>query len=290
MTVSTQQPWLKRFTTGAGSGSGAAAAAPPVRTAAPAPARTRIVCLPHAGGAATAFQGWARHLPPDTELLAVQYPGRQNRIAEPCIESMPELADAVCTALAALPPLPTAVFGHSMGSLVAYETVVRLARSATPGTLPLHLFVSGAEAPHRARKDLPALDDDSLIAYTRRQNAVDVPAAQDPYAIPELLDLLLPSLRADFTLLTGYRPAVPPAAVPVPVTALGGDQDSGCPAEALPTWADLTTARFTSRVFPGGHFYLQGHEGAVASLVASTLAAASAAAAAVAAAGRPQPA
>ncbi|MFD7626800.1 thioesterase II family protein [Streptomyces sp. NPDC059851] len=269
MTSGGTQRWLKRFVSGrSGSGSGSGSGFGAAAGAAPHPARTRIVCLPHAGGAATAYQGWARHLPGDTELLAVQYPGRQDRMAEPCIESMAELADAVCTALTALPPLPTALFGHSMGSLVAYETVVRMERRA-PESLPVHLFVSGSGAPHRVRTDLPALDDESLIAYTRRQNAVDVAADQDPYAIPELRELLLPSLRADFTLLTGYRPAVPPAAVPVPVTALGGDQDAGCPVGALPTWADLTTTGFASRVFPGGHFYLQGRAGAVASLVAS---------------------
>ncbi|MFK0258990.1 thioesterase II family protein [Streptomyces sp. NPDC090445] len=267
MTTGGTQRWLKRFTT---TGSSSSSSRSSGTAGAAHPARARILCLPHAGGAATAYQGWARHLPPDTELLAVQYPGRQDRLAEPCTESMAELADAVSTALAALPPLPTAVFGHSMGSLAAYETVVRLARRA-PASLPVHLFVSGSGAPHRARKDLPALDDASLIAYTRRQNAVDLAADQDPYAIPELRELLLPSLRADFTLLTGYRPAEPPVAVPVPVTALGGDQDAGCPVGALPTWADLTTAHFASRVFPGGHFYLQGREEAVASLVASAL-------------------
>lgn len=250
--------WLRRFTDGAGTPS------------------ARVVCLPHAGGAASAYQGWARRLAPGTELLAVQYPGRQERLADPCSESMEETADAVSAALAALPPLPTVVYGHSMGSLVAYEAVRRLELRA-PWNLPVRLFVSGTAAPHRDREDLPGPDDEALVAYTRRQNGAAEPSARDaadvdPYAIPELRELLLPSLRADFGLLRAYRPARPPVRVGVPVTAFGGDRDAGCPPASLETWADLTTSEFTTRVFPGGHFYLREHEELVVALVASAFA------------------
>ncbi|MFJ6798015.1 thioesterase II family protein [Streptomyces sp. NPDC091268] len=244
--------WLRRFTD--------AAAAP----------RARVVCLPHAGGAASAYQGWARRMPPGTELLAVQYPGRQERLDDPCSRSMEETADAVSTALAALAPLPTVVFGHSMGSLVAYETVRRLELRA-PEAVPVRLFVSGTAAPHRDREDLPGPDDDALVAYTRRQgDAGRGDSAQDDvYAVPELRALLLPSLRADFHLLRSYRPARPPVRLGVPLTAFGGDRDAGCPPDALATWADLTAGELTTRVFPGGHFYLREHEELVAALVAS---------------------
>ncbi|WP_327136096.1 alpha/beta fold hydrolase (plasmid) [Streptomyces sp. NBC_01343] len=233
---------------------------------APQPARARIVCLPHAGGGASAYQGWARHLPPAVELLAVQYPGRQDRLAEPCSETMEESAGAAAAALAALPVLPTVVFGHSMGALVAYETTLRLGRHA-PHAAPVHLFVSGTAAPHRDREELPALDDASLVAYTRRQGG----AEPEVYEIPELRELLLPSLRADFRLLTDYVPVKEPARTSVPVTAFGGDRDTGCPPEELASWGELTTAEFTSRVFPGGHFYLQGQEERLTALVAGAL-------------------
>ncbi|MEV0991119.1 alpha/beta fold hydrolase [Streptomyces sp. NPDC049949] len=233
---------------------------------APQPARARIVCLPHAGGGASAYQGWARHLPAAVELLAVQYPGRQDRLAEPCSETMEESAGAAAAALAALPVLPTVVFGHSMGALVAYETTLRLGRHA-PHAAPVHLFVSGTAAPHRDREELPALDDASLVAYTRRQGGAD----PEVYEIPELRELLLPSLRADFRLLTDYVPVEEPARTGVPVTAFGGDRDTGCPPEELASWGELTTAEFTSRVFPGGHFYLQGQEERLTALVAGAL-------------------
>ncbi|MGW1014576.1 thioesterase II family protein [Streptomyces termitum] len=233
---------------------------------APGPFRARVVCLPHAGGAASAYQGWARHVPPGVELIAVQYPGRQERLAERCSETMEETAGAVAGALAALPALPTVVFGHSMGALVAYETVLRLARTA-PHATPVHLFVSGTAAPHRDRDDLPGLDDDSLVAYTRRQGG----AEPEVYEIPELRELLLPSLRADFRLLTGYLPVRDPARTGVPVTALGGDRDTGCLPGRLETWGELTTGEFATRVLPGGHFYLQGAEELLCALVHGAL-------------------
>ncbi|MEU3771881.1 thioesterase domain-containing protein [Streptomyces sp. NPDC032472] len=254
--------WLKRFTASASASASASAAADG------GAATSRIVCFPHAGGAASAYQAWARHLPAGTELLAVQYPGRQDRLGEPCIESMAELADAVATVLAGLPELPTAVFGHSMGALVAYESVVRLARNA-PRALPAHLFVSAtaAPAPGAERRTLPALDDESLVAFTRRQGGTD----PEVFRIPELRELLLPALRADIRLLTDYRPELPPVRLDLPLTAFGGDRDAGCPPASLSTWAGLTTGAFTSRVFPGGHFWLQGREEEPAHLVAAAV-------------------
>ncbi|MET9655231.1 thioesterase domain-containing protein [Streptomyces sp. NPDC006460] len=234
------------------------------------PPHARLVCLPHAGGAATAYLGWVRHLPPRTELFAVQYPGRQDRLAEPCVESMTEMADRVAAALAGLPPLPTVVFGHSMGSLVAYEALARVQRRH-PAAVPERLFVSGTAAPHRDREGLPALDDASLVAYTHRQGG----AFPGVYEDPELRELLLPSLRGDFRLLAGYRPAAAPTPLGVPVTALGGDRDTGCTAEDLRSWAALTTGAFATRTFPGGHFYLQdGEEHLVHLVTAAPLSAA----------------
>jgi pyochelin biosynthetic protein PchC len=227
------------------------------------PVRSRLVCFPHAGGAAGAYQGWVRHLPPETELLAVQYPGRQERINEPTAASMDEMADTVSAALAALPPLRTAVFGHSMGALVAYETSVRL-QARAPWAAPARVFVSAAAAPApEGRAGLPALDDDSLVAYARRQGGAD----PEVYDIPELRELLLLSLRADFALLTAYRPAAQPRRLTAPLTALGGDEDRSCPPVSLATWAPYTTGPFTTRVFTGGHFYLQGREDTLTRLV-----------------------
>ncbi|MFF5964348.1 thioesterase II family protein [Streptomyces collinus] len=227
--------------------------------------QVRLVCFPHAGGAASAYRDWGRLLPPGVDLLAVQYPGRQNRLREPCVDRMAELADRIAAALAPHLGLPMAFFGHSMGSAVAYEVAVRLERRS--GLVLERLFVSGRAAPHRVPPDPSApRDDRELLASVRRLGEPDAGAYDDP----ELLPLVLPSLRADHRLLGAYRPERP-APLSAPVTAFGGESDPACPVEELAGWAELTTAGLRQRTFPGGHFYLVEHRVELVSLVGTQL-------------------
>ncbi|MFC8669860.1 thioesterase II family protein [Streptomyces sp. NPDC057199] len=220
------------------------------------PPRLRLVCFPHAGGTAQLFHGWPALLPSDVELLAVRYPGRQDRLAEPCVESMSELADRVTDALADHLDLPLVLFGHSMGSSVAYEVATRL--EARHGISPARLLVSGRAAPHHARRTgLHDMDDDALIAGIRTLGDL----GSEAFDIPELRELLLPPLRADYRLIESYRPAAP---VPVrsPITAYVGTEDHGCVREDVMAWAGLTTSgEFSLRAFDGDHFYLVPREG-----------------------------
>ncbi|KPI15375.1 Oleoyl-(acyl-carrier-protein) hydrolase [Actinobacteria bacterium OK074] len=214
----------------------------------------RLVCFPHAGGTAQLFHGWPAHLPHDVELLAVRYPGRQDRLAEPCVEDMTELADAVTDALAGHLDLPLALFGHSMGSAVAYEVARRL---EARGAGPRRLLVSGRAAPHRAvPAGVPADDDTALIATVRGLGDFQ----SEVYDIPELRELLLPALRGDYRLIESYRPDRP---VPLraPITAYTGRDDTTCPEDGVRAWAELTApGGFDLRSFPGDHFYLVPHE------------------------------
>ncbi|MFI2645698.1 thioesterase II family protein [Streptomyces sp. NPDC018610] len=225
----------------------------------PAPRATRrLVCFPHAGGAASYFVPVARAMAGRTEVLAVQYPGRQERRHEPCVTSVEELARAAVDALAPSPDRPLTLFGHSMGAMVAFEAARLLERE---GKGPRALVVSGRRAPSRVRpaQDLVHLrDDEGLMAEIRRLSGTDDRILADE----ELLRMILPAIRSDYRAVESYRYRQGPP-LSCPVLALIGDDDPQVTRDEAQAWAEHTTARFDMTVFPGGHFYLNSQGEAV---------------------------
>ncbi|MEU5534183.1 alpha/beta fold hydrolase [Streptomyces sp. NPDC020362] len=215
----------------------------------------RLLCFPHAGGAASFYLPLSQRLSPAVETLAVQYPGRQDRLAEPSARSIADLADGVAAALAdreedGLGPL--VLFGHSLGAVVAYE----VARRLEPGPLagPAALIVSGCRAPSRLRPDPVHLwDDAAVLAELHRLDGTEGGLLGNA----ELVRMILPAVRADYAALTAYAesaPATRPLACPV--MAMVGDNDPLVPVDDALAWAQFTAGGFGSELFPGGHFYL----------------------------------
>jgi len=212
----------------------------------------RLVCFPHAGGAAAAFRLWPSGLPPRTELLAVQYPGRGSRLAEPLVDRIVVLAVHIAQALLQQTSLPTVFFGHSMGGLVAFEVARQLGERTAD--LPRHLIVSGHAPPHCPSIQAPIshLPDAEFLRELDQRYAA-VPAELMQY--PDVLALLLPALRADITAVEHCADS-PPGQVTCPITAFGGLQDPTTTRSQVGAWQDLTSGLFESRWFPGGHFFI----------------------------------
>jgi pyochelin biosynthesis protein PchC len=210
----------------------------------------RLICFPHACGTAAFFRPWRDYLLPGVELYAVQYPGRLDRITDACVDDMKPMADAVAGALQPLLDRPAALFGHSLGAVIAYEVARRI--SARSPLALARLFVSGRTAPGRQRPSGKHLaGDDVLWRDIERLGAT----APEVLADPEARRMFLPALRSDYRLSELYQPGPGPL-LDCPVTALLGEEDSEVEPEEAESWADVTRAEFSIRTFPGGHFYL----------------------------------
>ncbi|MEV7548989.1 alpha/beta fold hydrolase [Amycolatopsis sp. NPDC089917] len=230
----------------------------------PAPAAgMRLVAFPHAGGSASAYRQLSAALSPTVEVHTVQYPGRQDRMAEPVIDDLHVLADQLVDVVAALPK-PFALFGHSMGAIVAFELARRL---EARGLVPAALFVSARRGPDVFKERAHHLaDDDTFLAEVSRLGGTDASIFDDP----DIRALALPALRGDYKAVETYRYRPGPD-VSCPVVALAGDADPVIDVPDVENWREHTTGTFETAVYRGGHFFVDDNLDAVASRILGKL-------------------
>jgi medium-chain acyl-[acyl-carrier-protein] hydrolase len=226
-----------------------------------AAAPVQLFLLPYAGGGASIFWPWAAHLTPAVQAFALQPPGREDRFHEAPIQELAPLVDALAADVLAVLDRPYVVFGHSLGALLAWELVRALRERGAPS--PAHLFVSGSRPPHLlqpVRAD-ERLSDEQFIGELEELNGTP-PAV---LANKELMELLLPMLRADFDLVDnyGYTGGAP---LDCPVTALTGVNDERVN-ESVHRWGELVSRHFQVASFPGSHFYMHDQRRALAELI-----------------------
>jgi medium-chain acyl-[acyl-carrier-protein] hydrolase len=229
-------------------------------------ARIRLFCFPYSGAGSSLYAGWRKAFPEEIAVMPVELPGRGMRFAEPPFTRIEPMVGAAAVALMPLFSRPFALFGHSMGALAAFELARYLQRNH--GIQPTHLFVSGHGAPHLPDdgEHVHDLSDDKLVAKLREMNGT----AEEVLAHPELRELLLPVLRADFSVCETYHYAVGEP-LGCPISALGGLADPYVDRDALNAWNIHTRSSFSMHMFSGDHFFLQSEESSVLQILAFTL-------------------
>lgn len=229
--------------------------------------KVRLFCFSHAGGSAAEYLPWQASLAPAIELCALQLPGRGMRMGEPALADLSTVLEGLVGAIEDSDDgLPYAFFGHSLGALLAFE-VARLLRERRL-RLPVHLFASACNSPSGCRLEpaLHRLSDTELLAHLHTYNGT--PKAL--LANTELLELLLPTVRADFSLVGNYR-YQPKAALAVPITVLTGRDDPHVRLDDLLGWAEQTTVGCDLHWFDGDHFFIRPHAKAIQQHIMLTL-------------------
>jgi surfactin synthase thioesterase subunit len=215
-------------------------------------AHLRLFCVPYAGAGASIFRGWANELPPELEVCLIQLPGRESRLRETPYRRLLLAAEDLAQVLRPYLDRPFALFGHSMGALIAFETARALRRASDRN--PACLIVSGRRAPHIPDPDTPLhrLPEAAFVqGVQQRYNAIPDVILKDA----ELMQVFLPTLRADFAMIETYDYA-DDHPLDCPIVCFGGRQDHRTTQATLDAWRDLTRGPFALRMFPGSHFFL----------------------------------
>ncbi|MGW3938011.1 thioesterase II family protein [Streptomyces phaeochromogenes] len=217
---------------------------------------TKLVCFPAAGAGASAYRTWSAGLPSDIGVLAVRYPGREDRFGDPFPPRLEALADDIADALGELTRHRLVLFGHSMGASLAHEVALRIQERGCP---PNALCVSGRRPTHAlAGRQMISGTDEEIIAHVVGFDA----SRAAVFADADLREIVLPAVRADYHLVDDYSGGRRPL-LDCPVYGYTGDEDSEVTPEQMSRWAELTRGAFRLRVLPGGHFYLRGEEAAL---------------------------
>jgi medium-chain acyl-[acyl-carrier-protein] hydrolase len=226
----------------------------------------RLFCFPYAGGAAQIYREWSGGLPSNVEVCPIQFPGRGSRMREAPYTKLLNLVESLSPAIVPSLDRPFAFFGHSMGATIAYELSRLLSKQH--GLEPAHLFVSGRAAPH-IPDDRPHnynLPEPEFIAEVRRLNGTPAEVLEHP----ELMQILIPLLRADFELVQTHKYTEGPP-LSCSITAFGGLRDQHVSPEDIEGWRQHTTGSFSVRMLPGDHFFVTTSQKLLQRIIAQEL-------------------
>lgn len=210
----------------------------------------RLFCFHHAGGNSGVFKDWKDALPSEVDVMPLDLPGRGRYQRDLPRRRMAELIEELGCRVSRSLDIPVALFGHSMGALVAFE-VAHFIRATQYAKL-VHLFVAGCPAPQCSPIRCPSSNtsNEELVDELRRMRGT-------PKAVldsPELMEIILPTLRADFEVVETYICRTR-ARLDCPIRVYGGIDDSERPADSLSGWEEQSSISCSIQMFPGDHFF-----------------------------------
>ena len=212
---------------------------------------TRLICLPYAGGSAATYVPWSRLLPPEVELIALQPPGRGSRMAQPPHSQMQPLVSELMSVFQKVTDRPYVIFGHSLGSRVGFELMLQCQMKGIAASGALHRLGQPGTAPVKAG-----------AAHTRPAGCEVCRGAARPgwharggLNNSELIQWLLPLLRADFRIADTHRSSR--TALNCPLTVLGGTEDETVSATEIEAWRDVAASECDIHWVNGGHFFVE---------------------------------
>jgi surfactin synthase thioesterase subunit len=216
-------------------------------------AELRLFCVPYAGGAAGVYRRWHELFPREVEVCAVELPGRSTRASELPFVRLAPLVSALADAIEPERDRPFALFGHSLGGLIAFE-LARLFRRRG-GRQPRHLFISATPAPGRPRSRPPVhtASDAEVKRHLHALNGTPRELLEDD----EFMEMIIPIVRADFAVLETHEHRDEPP-LEVPLSIFGGVHDREVNLTALNGWVRQSTAFPQLRMLQGDHFFLHG--------------------------------
>jgi medium-chain acyl-[acyl-carrier-protein] hydrolase len=222
----------------------------------------RLFCLHYAGGAASAFGPWTKHLAEGIELVAIQLPGREGRFSEKPFTRMDPLVAELKAAVGPFLDKPYLVFGHSLGAVVGFELLRAVRSEGCP--LPELFIPSGHHAPQMPHRNPPYFGNSDHQVLSRMRSYDGTP--QDILEDAELMKYYLPRLRADFEIIATYAYRDEPP-LDCPIWAFSGREDGNVNGDELIAWSEQSMFQFQHTHFPGGHFFIKSSEAMVVEVI-----------------------
>ncbi|MEF2965230.1 alpha/beta fold hydrolase [Paenibacillus sp. M1] len=214
----------------------------------------KLFCLPYAGGSAVSiYNPWkAKLADADIDVIPVELPGRGRRIREACLSSLREMVEDSCITVAEnCGDEPYGLFGYSMGALIAYELYYTL--KCQGFNTPARMLLAAKSPPDvQVKRRLHELPDEAFKREICKLGGTP-PAVLDD---PELAEIFLPVLRADYTALENYEFRPYKEKLRADVSILYG-MDDDTTEDNIGGWDRFAANPCRFYAFSGGHFFIK---------------------------------